>query len=161
MAENYLLAPQNIQVSSTIKEIEHCNEITAPYALFLSLSQAKALANTHAATLRRSNRVEFRGGTIQKIIKAFYTSPFLWQSNYVDVIAALIDAFYEYKNETLDELCDDELITLMRKHFDETCRGSVDLLVGRDLYKIAHNIRFGITDYADIQDEEEIAYDID
>jgi hypothetical protein len=40
------------------------------------------------------------------------------QDNYVDTLLALQDAFYYFKNESLEQLSDDELIAFMKRHFE-------------------------------------------
>ena len=49
--------------------------------------------------------------------------------------------FYEYKNETLDELTDDELIEAMKDYFDGQCQGSVEYLEETCLEELAGGIR--------------------
>ena len=46
-----------------------------------------------------------------------------------------------YKNESLDELSDDELITVMRNAFDEECQGSLQYLEETYLEEFARNLR--------------------
>ena len=62
---------------------------------------------------------------------------------------------YNYKNETLDMIGDDELIEIMKEYFDGYCQGSLELLEGKVLYIIADNIRNGVKDYTDINNEKE------
>ena len=58
---------------------------------------------------------------------------------------------YEIKNY----IGDDELIDIMKEHFDGYCEGSLELLEGKILYRIADNIRSGVKDYKDISDEKD------
>ena len=62
----------------------------------------------------------------------------------------MIEIFYYFKNETLDLIGDDELIELMRDYYENRCKGSLELLKYRELEKLSKNIRYGITDYADL-----------
>jgi len=71
----------------------------------------------------------------------------------------LIEIFYYFKNETLDQISDDELISLMKKYFDQSCQGSVELLQNRELVALAHNIRYGISDYAGLCEDTDEAFD--
>jgi hypothetical protein len=59
----------------------------------------------------------------------------------------LQDIFFHYKNETEDELSDDELLTIMREQFDESCFGSFDLLEGTILELFAEAVRRGYRGY--------------
>ena len=85
--------------------------------------------------------VEFGKGVLEKLIYAFCDSSYIYQENYVDTLSRLQDIFYLYKNESMDELTDDELIEYMRKTFDETCHGSLDYLEETCLEEFARNIR--------------------
>ena len=49
------------------------------------------------------------------------------QENYADTLMRLQDIFYLYKNESLDELTDDELLEYMKEKFDGICAGDLDL----------------------------------
>jgi len=41
----------------------------------------------------------------------------------------------------------------MKKSFDQSCRGSVDLLMSRDLENLSRRIRFGLTDLSDLSSD--------
>ena len=43
----------------------------------------------------------------------------------------------------------------MKEYFDGCCQGSLELLEGKVLYIIADNIRNGVKDYTDINNEKE------
>jgi hypothetical protein len=159
MDNNFMLIPTAIMNKLSIKEIINCNEITSRYGLILSQTEAQELVKTRSEALNISGRIEFSGGIINKLIIEFCDSPFLSQFNYSSTLNELIETFYYYKNETLDEISDDKLISLMKKYFDQNCQGSIELLQNRELDTLAHNIRFGISDYADLCDDTEIFFD--
>ncbi len=127
-----------------VAEIISCNRATSRYGLVLKESEAIELAETRSEALKGLGRIEFAGGTINKLIMAFCDSPYLDPSNYAETLNELLEIFYHFKNETLDEIDDDELISQMKKSFDQTCRGSVDLLKTRDLFNLSRRVRFGI-----------------
>jgi len=107
-----------------------------------------------------NGRVEFGGGIITKIISSFCDSPYIMQNNYVETIDDLIETFYYYKNETMEEISDDELIEFMKEYFDNRCQGDLELLRYKYLDTIAHNVKHGVADYLNIDehmdfDEEE------
>lgn len=133
-----------------VNEIVKCNEITAHYGLKLSEKQAGELVDTRTEALKSNGRIEFGGGIIDKLIIEFCDSPFISQSNYTDTLNDLIEIFYYFKNESEDEISDDELISLMKKYFDGNCQGCIELLENRELETLAHNIRYGMDDYADV-----------
>ena len=138
-----------------LKDIVMCNEVTSEYGLKLSKEDAKEIIDTRNTALRKSGRVEFNGQIINKIIIAFYDSPYIAKYNYNDTINELVEIFYNYKNETLDFLSDDELIEIMKDKFNNYCEGSLELLEGKALYKIAENIRYGVHDYANLKNEKD------
>jgi hypothetical protein len=76
--------------------------------------------------------------------------------NYTRTIHELLEIFYYYKNETLDIVSDDDLIKYMKTAFDGICQGSLDLLKGRELARLARNLRFGYRyDYSEDEDDED------
>lgn len=133
-----------------VSEIIKCNDLTMRYGLVLTEKQAIELVETRSFALKETGRIEFGGGVIDKIIYEFCDSPYISMHNYEETIHDLIEMFYYYKNETLDLISDDDLISYMKNAFDGKCRGSLELLSGRELYKLAHNLRYGYSaDYDD------------
>lgn len=143
MSFNLMILDSSLLFKQAVSEIIKLNEITEKYALVLTEKQAVELVETRNFTLKNTGRIEFSGGVINKIIKEFCSSPYISQHNYAEIIHELIEMFYYYKNETLDLMSDDDLITLIKKFFNEKCQGSLDLLKCRELEKIARNIRYG------------------
>jgi len=150
-----MLITTNIQNKLAVSDIIKCNEYTARFGLVLSQNEAQALVETRTEALNRNGRIEFGGGIIDKLIKEFCDSPFLNQSNYAETLHDLIETFYYFKNESLDGISDDELISLMKKYFDQNCRGSIELLQNRELEALARNIRYNVRDYEEIDDKDE------
>ena len=137
---------------TSVNELIKCNEQSIYYNLKLTEQDARLLITVRDEALKGQGRIEFGGGIVKKIIEKFYDSPYIHQFNYCSVISELVEIFYYYKNETLDLIGDDELINLMKKFFDKSCFGSLELLKGRDLDKLVHNIKYNVKDYADISD---------
>ena len=52
--------------------------------------------------------MEFGKGILDKIIFAFCDSDFIYQESYAETIARLQSIFFLFKNESMDELTDDE-----------------------------------------------------
>ena len=159
MDNNFMLIPAVIINKLVILEIINCNEITSRYGLILSQAKAKELVETRAEALSNNGRIEFAGGVINKLIIKFCDSPFLSQFNYATTLNELIETFYYFKNETLDEISDDELISFMKKYFDQNCQGSIELLQNRELEVLARNIRYGISDYTTLCEDAEESFD--
>lgn len=128
-----------------VSEIVKCNDVTAHYGLVLTGAQAIELVETRTCSLKDNGRVEFGGGVIDKIIKEFCDSPYISLHNYAETLHILIETLYYYKNETLDLISDDDLIKFMHKAFDGVCKGSLELLSGRELVTLARNLCYGRT----------------
>lgn len=154
MSELTLFSPA-VMNKIAVEEVIQCNEITLQYGLKLSNTEAHDLVETRGHSLRSYGRIEFAGGVINKLILAFCDSPFLSQHNYAETLNDLLDIFYYFKNETLDEVSDDELIALMKDYYDHLCQGSVELLQNRELEIMARNVRYGVFDYAKVSDESD------
>jgi hypothetical protein len=138
--DNLILSEAN---KTAVTEILECNAITARYGITLTPQDAKALVQTRTKALKNAGRVEFAGGALSAIITAFADSPYLSDNAYMDTLHTLVETFYEYKTETLDTIDDDELIVLMRKHFDTTCQGSAEWLREDILAALSRRVRFG------------------
>lgn len=139
----------------SLNEVLKCNDKTYAYQLVLTEEDAKLLVDTRNEVLKEVERIELGAGIINKLIMAFCDSPYISQYNYAQTISELIDTFYYYKNETLDEISDDDLIDLMKELFNGKCYGAMELLQGKELDRIAHNIRFGMAVEADEEGGEE------
>lgn len=157
MKKYLILIPNSMITKQTFIEIQQINEETLEYGLKLSEEDIKVIIETREEALSNSGRVEFGGGIIKKIISCFCYSPYILQSNYVETIDELIEIFYYYKNETMDEISDHELISLMKEYFNNKCQGDLELLRYRYLDKIANNIKYGEDDYLDM-DEDDKSY---
>lgn len=118
------------------------NEKTVQYGLVLTKEQAVELLETQAHEQRYHGRLEFGEGPVGKLIDAFADSPYITRQNYADTLHALVETFYYYKNETEDKLTDDELIEYMRKFFNGSCEGSIELLSSRELDSLARSLRY-------------------
>ena len=159
MKSNFMLIPPVMINKLAVSEIISFNEITSRYGLVLSRVEAGELLETRAKALSSNGRVEFAGGIINKLILQFCDSPFLSQFNYVSTMNDLLETFYYFKNETLDEISDDELISLMKQYFNQKCQGSIELLQNRELESLARNIRYGIRDYAGQYEDTKETFD--
>lgn len=123
--------------------LQKTNEFTKQFGLTLSEGDMELLLEDRRQSLREQERVEFREGILPRLIFAFCDSPYIYQDNYTETIARLQEIFYLYKNETLDELTDDELIDLMKREFEGSCQGSLDYLEETCMERLARRIRYG------------------
>jgi len=152
---------ETLMKTQSTMELLSCNEATGGYQLQLTKEDAELLVDTRDDALKMTDRLELGGGIIKKIILTFKDSPYISQYNYATTISELIETFYYYKNEMLDEMSDDDLIDLMKDLFDKRCHGCMELLQGRDLDKIARDIRYDITPSLEEEIEEEMEDEFD
>lgn len=138
-----------------IKKITECNQYTEKFGVQLSEQDALELVACRKNSLKEQERVEFGEGILPKLIFAFCDSPYIYQDNYTDTIATLQDIFYLYKNESLDELSDDELIEYMKQAFEGECQGSLEHLEDTCLEKFARAIRCNHHGFIGKQEDED------
>lgn len=142
MEKNYLdIIDKRKQIE--IANIKKCNEYTSKYGLVLSDNQISNLLERRKETLKETGRIEFKEGIIDKLIKEFCDSPYINQENYAETLYELIEIFYEYKNETMDLMTDNELIEFMKESFDGICQGDLEYLSGTVMYRMRENLLSG------------------
>lgn len=115
---------------AAVEAVIALNALTAAEGLTLTAAQAAELVTARGEALAETGRVEFGSGVTEKLIRAFYTSPYLTKANYAEALCALTALFYQLKNETDDRVGDDALLAEMRARFDGVCGGSLELLAG-------------------------------
>ena len=98
-------------------------------------------------TLREQKRVEFGQGILPQLIYEFCDSGYISQSNYVETMIRLQEIFYLYKNETMDELTDNELVHFMKEQFETVCYGDLEYLEGTCLDIFSQAVRSGYRGY--------------
>ena len=155
------LFPQRITPEEALSPLR-CNAVTARYGLRLTEADAAALAEAQSRALKASGRVVFTGGVLDALILAFCDSPYIDQDSWADTLAELIEAFYVFKSEALDEIDDAEALALMKRLFDGAwCEGSLDRLREELLPAAARRIREGRPPEPeeDDTDEPEDGYD--
>jgi hypothetical protein len=143
MDDMFSLTPVSMQKIQTAKELRECNEFTQRYGLSLSEQQIHSLVEKRFEALKDTGRIEFGKGILKKLIYEFCDSPYIIQENYEDTILELLDSFYYFKNESMDLISDDELMTFMKEHFDTICEGSLEYLNGTTLEELCRNTRYG------------------
>ena len=123
------------------QELLKTNEYTCNFGLSLTKQDVAELMNRRKECLMEQQRVEFGKGVLEKLVYAFCDSDYIYQENYAETLARLQDIFYLYKNESMDELTDDELIDVMREAFDGECQGSLEYLEESCLEKFEREVR--------------------
>ena len=141
--DNLYLEIINKRKQNEITNIKKCNEYTSKYGLTLSDNQISNILEKRKEILKNTGRIEFREGIIDKLIKEFCDSQYITKENYMATLCELIDIFYEYKNETMDLITDDELIKFMKKSFDGIAGGDLEYLSGTIMYQMRENLLKG------------------
>lgn len=105
-----------------------CNTETAAYGMVLSEAEIAAVVEARRDALVSAGRIDFSGEIPAKLARAFASSPYLDRASYAETLCALVELFYDTRNETDGRLSDDRLIAKMRELFDELAEGSLDRL---------------------------------
>ncbi len=108
---------QETSKTSQIQEIVALNEKTRAYGLTLSSHEAMQLIEVRNQLLKGHGRIEMGTETMKKLIDSFYMSPFIQQDDYMLTLMELQEVFYYMKNETEDQISDDELIEVIKDFF--------------------------------------------
>jgi len=138
-----VFSPMQLARLRTMDELRGCNGITLRYGLSLSEQQIQNLAERHVTALRDTGRIEFGTGILKKLIIQFCDSPFLFQEEYEETLLELQDAFYYFKNESLDRIADDELLEFMKQVFNGKAQGSLEYLCNISIEELCRNTRYG------------------
>lgn len=134
---------QQLQLAAAREEIRCCDRLNALYGLSLSEADIGELVELRSQALKSTGRVEFGGGILPKLIRAFCSSPYVDQQSYTSILADLQDAFYYFKNESQDRFSDDELIEFMVSVFNGRAEGSTELLTAISLEELCRWARNG------------------
>ena len=144
------LSIRQMQLSAAKEEIRCCNDLNAIYGLTLTEADITELVELRGQALRNTGRIEFGGGILPKLIRAFCKSSYVDADNYATTLADLQDAFYYFKNESEDRFSDDELIEFMEKVFNGQAHGSAEVLTTISLEELCRWARNDFDDrYAD------------
>lgn len=125
------------------------NQYTEKFGLVLEKEDVEFLADAGREILRNEQRIELGQGILPKIIYTFCDSAYIIQENYCESLARLEEIFYQYKNEMMDEITDDELLEFMKEQFENICFGDFGYLEGTCLDIFAQAIRAGYADPAE------------
>lgn len=134
-----LILMKNLKME--LEQVIACNQYTQKFGVVLSMEEGKELMECRKEALKTQERLELGEGILAKLIYEFCDSPYLYQDNYAESLGELQRIFYLYKNESLDELSDDELIHFMKQKFDGECEGSLGYLEDTVLDEFCRSIR--------------------
>lgn len=130
-------------LSAAKEEIRCCDELNRLHGLTLTEGDITELVELRGQALKNTGRVEFGGGILPKLIRAFCKSPYVDAGNYAATLGDLQDAFYYFKNESGDRFSDDELIEFMEKVFNGAAHGSTEVLATISLEELCRWARNG------------------
>lgn len=130
-------------MQTAVEELRQCNAISGQFGLALSDPQIQALLKHRFSALRETGRMEFGQGILPKLIYAFCDSPYISQMDYEDILLELQDIFYYFKNESMEQISDEELIAFMKSVFDGRAQGSLEYLSGTSLTELCRYAREG------------------
>lgn len=134
---------RQLQLSKAKEEVRLCSDLNALCGLSLTEQDITELVELRGQALRNTGRVEFGGGILPKLIRAFCKSPYVDPYNYAATLAELQDAFYYFKNECQDRFSDDELIDFMADVFNGQAHGSAEVLATISLEELCRWARNG------------------
>jgi len=139
-----------LQLRAAVRELESCNEVIGRHGLSLSRADIQALVVGRLDALQTTERVEFGRGVAKELVLGFASSPYVSQTSFVETILELQDLFYEFKNESLEQIPDDELIAKMRSLFDEVASGDLGYLEEALFEGLARHVRDGAPTAAEV-----------
>jgi len=114
-----------IQLRVAAEELESCNRVISRHGITLSQQDIQTLVVGRLDALQETERVEFGGGVAKELVLAFAGSAFVSQESFVETVLDLQDLFYEFKNESLEQITDDELVATMRSLYDDMAEGDM------------------------------------
>ncbi|MBS7009901.1 DUF6323 family protein [Anaerostipes sp.] len=148
MEENFYELLIRKKEPEELRAMEACNEKTyEKFGLSLSEEQAKELIAVRNASLKKYQRVEFGKGILDKLMYMFCDSQYVDQDHYAGILKELQDIFYQFKNEAMDKLTDDELLEFMKEQFETVCMGDLEYLRDTCLERFSRAVRAGYEGY--------------
>ena len=145
------LTVRQMQTANAKEEIRCCNTLNQLYGLTLTEADITELVELRGQALHNTDRVEFGGGILPKLIRAFCKSAYVDSYNYAATLGDLQDAFYYFKNESGDRFSDDELIEFMEKVFNGQAHGSTDVTT----ISLEQLCRWARNDFLNLYEDEE------
>ena len=146
---------RQLQLSNAKEEIRRCNDLNQIYGLTLTEADITELVEFRGQALKNTGRVEFGGGILPKLIRAFCKSPYVDRYNYAATLGELQDAFYYFKNESQDRFSDDDLVEFMERVFNGIAAGSAEVLTTISLEELC---RWARNDFDNRFADEEAFY---
>ncbi|MCC3869588.1 hypothetical protein K0039_15360 [Terrisporobacter mayombei] len=126
MIKNIILSSiQNESIIVAKNEILKINEESSAYGLILTPGDVEEIIKSRGYSLKIYGRIDLNMDVTKKLINKIYTSQYTDKDDYVEIINDLQDIFYYLKNETLDEVSDNEIIDIIVEFYEKTS-GRID-----------------------------------
>ncbi|MBN9647161.1 hypothetical protein J0L31_09200 [Terrisporobacter glycolicus] len=126
MTKNIILS--SIQDKSIIvakNDLLKINDESSAYGLILTPQDVEEIIKSRGYSLKNYGRIDLNMDVTKKLINKIYTSQYTDKDDYVEIINDLQDIFYYLKNETLDEISDNEIIDIIVEFYEKTS-GRID-----------------------------------
>ena len=121
MSSNIILSSLNNKNLVVVKnEILKINEDSALYGLTLSSKDIEDVVKYRGESLKTYGRIELNIDVTKKIMEKLYTSQYTNKEDYVEKINDIQDIFYYLKNETLDEISDNEIMDIISEFYEKS-----------------------------------------
>ncbi|WP_228105972.1 DUF6323 family protein [Terrisporobacter mayombei] len=126
LIKNIILSSiQNESIIVAKNEILKINEESSAYGLILTPGDVEEIIKSRGYSLKIYGRIDLNMDVTKKLINKIYTSQYTDKDDYVEIINDLQDIFYYLKNETLDEVSDNEIIDIIVEFYEKTS-GRID-----------------------------------
>lgn len=139
MSGNLLTEAARAQLISSLRLMD---PVTRRYGLCLTGEALARIADTRLSALGDTGSIELGRSIVADIAYAFCDSLWVSREDWTDTLCALTEAFFYFKNASDDTIPDDDLIKLMRAHFDRR-RGSLEYLESADIFDLVRNSPYG------------------
>lgn len=126
MTKNIILSSiQNKSIIVAKNELLKINDESSAYGLILTPQDVEEIIKSRGYSLKNYGRIDLNMDVTKKLINKIYTSQYTDKDDYVEIINDLQDIFYYLKNETLDEISDNEIIDIIVEFYEKTS-GRID-----------------------------------
>ncbi|XAM36747.1 hypothetical protein TPHSE_10270 [Terrisporobacter petrolearius] len=126
MIKNIILSSiQNKSIVVAKNELLKINDESSAYGLILTPEDVEEIIKSRGYSLKNYGRIDLNMDVTKKLINKIYTSQYTDKDDYVEIINDLQDIFYYLKNETLDEISDNEIIDIIVEFYEKTS-GRID-----------------------------------
>jgi len=111
---------QNKSIIVAKNELLKINDESSAYGLILTPQDVEEIIKSRGYSLKNYGRIDLNMDVTKKLINKIYTSQYTDKDDYVEIINDLQDIFYYLKNETLDEISDNEIIDIIVEFYEKT-----------------------------------------